>query len=414
MGKLSYIRERLKLKKITSKSSVVKIGFMVALVAASGPASIVSVANADRYQEQINELRQKNQETSAEQTSLQLKEENLAKAIADLRGNIASIEAQISKNKSKNAALEKSIRNLERDIEAERETLGINIRQMYLDDQMTTIEKLASSKNLSEYVDKEQYRVAVQSKVQESMSAIAALKEKQESQKTAIEKLVKDQEGMQKELASQRKENERLIKINRGQQSEYASEVRENNSRIAELRRQQAIENQRHFISQTTTASAPSNSSSNNSSSSSNSTPARSQSSSGGSSQPIGYGRNYPWANVAFPNSMPDPWGMYKRQCVSYTAWRVASSGRHMPYWGGRGNAKLWANNARRAGIPVDYTPRVGSIAVSTAGTYGHVMYVEAVHGDGTITISDYNAGWDGRYREGRRTTTGLQFVHFR
>jgi peptidoglycan DL-endopeptidase CwlO len=272
MGKLSYIRERLKLKKITSKSSVVKIGFMVALVAASGPASIVSVANADRYQEQINELRQKNQETSAEQTSLQLKEENLAKAIADLRGNIASIEAQISKNKSKNAALEKSIRNLERDIEAERETLGINIRQMYLDDQMTTIEKLASSKNLSEYVDKEQYRVAVQSKVQESMSAIAALKEKQESQKTAIEKLVKDQEGMQKELASQRKENERLIKINRGQQNEYASEVRENNSRIAELRRQQAIENQRHFISQTTTASAPSNSSSNNSSSSSNST----------------------------------------------------------------------------------------------------------------------------------------------
>jgi hypothetical protein len=114
----------------------------------------------------------------------------------------------------------KALTEFERDIEAERETLGVNIRQMYLDDQMTTIEKLASSKNLSEYVDKEQYRVAVQSKVQESMSAIAALKEKQESQKTAIEKLVKDQEGMQKELASQRKENERLIKINRGQQSQ--------------------------------------------------------------------------------------------------------------------------------------------------------------------------------------------------
>ncbi len=125
-------------------------------------------------------------------------------------------------------------------------------------------------------------------------------------------------------------------------------------------------------------------------------------------------GTRYPWAKTKFPNTRSDPWGMFKRQCVSYTAWKVAASGRHMPYWGGRGNAKNWDNNARRAGIPVTSRPRVGDVAISNYGTYGHAMYVEKVHRDGTITVSQYNAGLDGRYSEARRSAWGLAFIHFR
>lgn len=124
-------------------------------------------------------------------------------------------------------------------------------------------------------------------------------------------------------------------------------------------------------------------------------------------------GSAYPYATVPFPNSMPDEWGMYKRQCVSYAAWKVASSGRNMPFWGGRGNASQWDDNARAAGIPVDSVPRVGDIAVSHDGGYGHVSYVEAVYPDGTILVSQYNARWDGRYSEERLSTAGLVFIHF-
>ncbi|MDB5161213.1 MAG: hypothetical protein JWO96_593, partial [Candidatus Saccharibacteria bacterium] len=111
-------------------------------------------------------------------------------------------------------------------------------------------------------------------------------------------------------------------------------------------------------------------------------------------------GASYPWANAPFPNSIADPWGMYERQCVSYTAWKVASSGRHMPNWGGRGSAKLWDDNARAEGIPVDTSPRVGDVAINNSGSYGHSMYVEAINGDGTINVSQYNASLDGRYSE--------------
>ncbi len=109
---------------------------------------------------------------------------------------------------------------------------------------------------------------------------------------------------------------------------------------------------------------------------------------------------------------------MYNRECVSWTAFKVYSSGRYMPYWGGIGNANQWDNNARAAGIPVDSNPRVGDVAVSHGGTYGHVMYVESVAGDGSIYVSDYNQQYDGLYREywiSAETVSkkSLVFIHF-
>ena len=124
-------------------------------------------------------------------------------------------------------------------------------------------------------------------------------------------------------------------------------------------------------------------------------------------------GENYPWANSSYYSNSPDTWGMYKRQCVSYTAWKVASSGRTMPYWGGRGNAINWDDNAIRAGIPVDLNPRIGDVAVDNFGSLGHVMFVEAVYSDGTIGVSQYNAEGNGRYSEDRVSGRGLKFIHF-
>ena len=85
-----------------------------------------------------------------------------------------------------------------------------------------------------------------------------------------------------------------------------------------------------------------------------------------------------------------------------------------MPYWGGRGNANQWDDNARSAGIPVDSTPRPGSVAVSNSGYYGHVMWVESVNPNGTINVSQYNWGLDGRYSEAYNLSpAGLVFIHF-
>lgn len=57
------------------------------------------------------------------------------------------------------------------------------------------------------------------------------------------------------------------------------------------------------------------------------------------------------------------------------------------------GNASTWVARARAQGIPTGSVPRAGAI-----GQKGnHVVYVERVNGDGTITISDMN--WGGRWK---------------
>ncbi|HCM51750.1 TPA: hypothetical protein DIS56_01300 [Candidatus Saccharibacteria bacterium] len=84
-----------------------------------------------------------------------------------------------------------------------------------------------------------------------------------------------------------------------------------------------------------------------------------------------------------------------------------------MPYWGGRGNANQWDDNARAAGIPVDGSPQVGDVAVSNAGYYGHTAYVEAVYDDGTILVSQFNVDWGGTYSMAKIKVGNLVFIHF-
>lgn len=57
------------------------------------------------------------------------------------------------------------------------------------------------------------------------------------------------------------------------------------------------------------------------------------------------------------------------------------------------GNASSWVSRARAQGIPTGSVPRAGAIGQSG----NHVVYVERVNGDGTITISDMN--WGGRWK---------------
>ena len=120
----------------------------------------------------------------------------------------------------------------------------------------------------------------------------------------------------------------------------------------------------------------------------------------------------YPWANVPYPSSDLDYWGMYQRECVSYTAWKVSSDGKDMPNWINRGDAKKWPENARLEGIAVDSQPVVGSIAIDMQGEYGHAMYVEEVNGS-VLTISEYNGTVPGGYSAHAITAAGLYFIHF-
>jgi surface antigen len=111
-------------------------------------------------------------------------------------------------------------------------------------------------------------------------------------------------------------------------------------------------------------------------------------------------------------DSLVDDWGMFNRECVSYAAWKVYQTYGNMPFWGGIGNANQWVRNARNAGIPTGSVPKVGSVAISMAGYYGHAMWVEAVNGN-MIYISQYNYDLRGHYSEMWIDGRNLTYIYF-
>lgn len=79
-------------------------------------------------------------------------------------------------------------------------------------------------------------------------------------------------------------------------------------------------------------------------------------------------------------------------QCTWY-AWYMRSAdprslGR-LP--GGLGNANSWAYQLAAAGYRVDNVPEAGAVFQTTSGWYGHVGYVMAVNGDGSILVREMN-----------------------
>ncbi|WP_159085824.1 CHAP domain-containing protein [Aeromicrobium chenweiae] len=104
--------------------------------------------------------------------------------------------------------------------------------------------------------------------------------------------------------------------------------------------------------------------------------------------------------------------------CTNYVAYRL-TTGRTTARPPGTGDAGSWAAAARAHKIPVNAKPVVGAVAwwskdVVTAGNSGHVAYVEKVHADGSIDISEDNAGGTFRWR---KVTKGAgwptSFIHY-
>lgn len=368
-----------------------RITMAIALSVLVTAGTIHSVVSADSFDEQIQALQNENAANRSNVDALQSQANSYQDAISRLQTQIDAILAQIAANQAEQARLQAEIVAKQAEIDQQRLLLGDSIRTMYVDGQISTIEMLATSNNLSEFVDKEEYRNAVQQNIQEAMLRIARLQNELKQKKTQVDQLLDSQRAQEAQLAADRRSQADMLAYTEAQKAEFNSKIASNSSRIAELRRQQIIANSRFNI--------------------------------GAPGTGVNCGGGYPakWCEIPL-DAVIDSWGMYNRECVSYTAFKVhmdflaGRNSRDMPYWGGIGNANEWDDNARRAGIPVDNNPTPGSIAISNAGFYGHAMYVEqvgTVNGQQAIYVSQYNANWDGRYSEGWRYVGDLVFLHF-
>lgn len=348
-------------------------------------------------QDRIDRLTDQNSQRQGEVSNLTDQATSLQDKINRIQSRINAIQSLINKHQEEINKLEKQIVKAEKELDKQRNLLGTNIRVMYLEGDISTLEMLASSKDLSEFVDKQQYRTAVQNQITETLDKITALRQELSEKRVAVERRLQDQQELYSEQNARKTESAQLLALNQNERQQLDAEIKATSKKIEELKRQQALENLRLFGGGAGQL--------------------------GGGGYPWGYAKclhtgqvdgwcpNYDWA----VNGSPWNWqtgGYGYRNCTDWVSYRVGvATGNFVP--AGLGNANQWDDRAPAYGFTVSNTPRAGAAAVSNSGYYGHVMYVESVNGDGTITVSDYNRAGTGKYAITRISPSGLRFVYF-
>lgn len=364
------------------KSSI-KRGSLLAIAAflvASVPIALLGAPTRARdFEAEIRAVQNQIDQYNAEASRLSAEANTLQNKVAQLEAEKAGIQAQVDLSQAKYDQLVADIKANEKKIANNQQALGRTMADMYVDNDISPLEMLASSNNIADYIDKQTQRSSVRDSLSRIIAEIKQLKAELEEQKTREKQTLDDLTNQRNALAAKQAEQQRLLDDTKGQEAAYQQLSAEGRAKREQLEREQQI-----AIAAALAAS-------------------------GSGGQAVAGDPNhggYPnyLANSDYYNPIVDPWGMYSRQCVSYTAWKVYQKNGYMPYWGGRGNANQWPSSARADGYATGTTPRAGSVGVISAGYYGHVVWVESINPDGTINISQYNEylpgqGW-GHYSE--------------
>ena len=343
-----------------------------------GAVIMPSIIYADQYTQQIQALQTQNSQVDSSIANLQGEASSYQQQINNLQTQISGLQSQIQSTESQISTIQNEIAVNQAKLSQEKTTLARILQSMYVDGHMTTLESLATSKNISDFVTKIEYQNIVQQQIQSDLSAINQTQTELNQQNTNLSRTLQSQQAENSQLGSEQSQQANLLAMNQQQQAAYTQQLQTNNTQLVKLEAEEAAQIAKDESGGTIVYG--------NCGSSNDSYPE-------------------PWCSAS-QDSMFDNWGMWNRECVSYAAWMVASTGKYMPYWGGVGNAGEWIGNAENAGYPVSRTPQAGDIAILPAtgpggvSPVGHAMYVMSVNSDGTINVSEYNARVTGGFDE--------------
>lgn len=342
------------------------------------------VARADKYDEQINAIKLQIADYDNRRNDLRAQADNLQNKIADLQLQQQQIQAQINLTTAERNSLQQKIAELEAKIKRQATALSESLKTQYLNGEMSALDILMNSHSISDYVDRQTQQKVVSDNIKKSVDNIKSMKIDLEKKKKRTEVLLASQQDQKAALGASRQEQQTLLDQTKGQDAAYQALTKQSNDRIAQLKQQQAAE-----------------------------IAARMRAKGGNrlkTAAGTACGGGYPdrWCHAP-KDFMVDSYGMYSRECVSYAAFKVASTYGWPSYWTRGGNdAKNWLGRARGYGIPTGSTPKPGAVAVMRNGTYGHVAWVESVNSDGTFNYSDYNSDNRGNYAMHYNASPGL------
>ena len=343
----------------------------------------------ERYDDQVRFSEENSKMYEKQAASLSQMADSYENELRQLEQQSAQIKISLKKSQKEHDTLSQEVKAIETKLRDSQDLLGSMIIDMQIESEITPLEMVASSTSIGEYVDRQAQQTAIRQNLDKEIVTINKARKELKERQAEVTRVVASQKNQQEQLAQKQAVQQKLVDDTRGEENRYRELAETNNQRVTQLREEQAEQNR---LATEAAIGAAGNSNVN---------------------IPAGIlGGDYPFTKGPLDYGV-DPWGLYYRECVSYAAWKVASTGRFVPHFGGRGNANEWPSTVAQFGIKSGKEPRKGAVAMQNIGVYGHVMYVEKVNDDNTITVSDYNLAWDGLYRKYTRASGGLTYIYF-
>ena len=315
------------MKKINKKNLLINGAISVG-VAAAGVVAVLPKNNAqaeksiDQLDKEIKAIQSQISDAESQASQLRNKAQTLQSELNGIENEKAMIQSQISIYQKQFEKLQIEIKNNEDSIQRNRNALGSILATMSLDDDITPIERIAGSSNLSKALDNFEYQSAVKNQLVEKVDSIKRAKAELEKQRDETKVALTNQKQAESALQEKIRQQNDLIAKTKNDEAEYTKYASERSSQKAELQKQQQDMIQAQILRAARAAGG------------------------GAIPQAIAGTSSYPWndANCYVDGNAVshggadgnggDGYGYGCRQCVSYVAWKLrATKGINAAYW---------------------------------------------------------------------------------
>lgn len=385
------------LRRMTTKTALVGLALVVAV---STPIAMYQQVAADQWDNQINSLRAQADQYQAQANQLKAQGDTLQNKLDGINAQVAALQANIQANQAKHDKLLADIAANTEKLQQTQDALGEMVANLYVDGKISSLELLASSQNIGDFVDKQEYRTTVRDSLGRTIDEVKKIKAQLEGDKKDVEKVLADLKQQNDQLAAVQAEQQALVNQTRGDEAAYQTLVSSARSQMQSIAAQQ----QAYYASLIAKG--------------------------GGNSGVVGSFQYWGWSgNKGCGGGYPycagpldyaiDPWNLYTRECVSYVAWALeARFGKTVQPFHGDGNAGQWPSSAARwSGATRVYSPQPGdAVVLPASGSFapvGHIMIVESVSGNGDMFVSQYNMYGTGQYSTMWVKNSGVILLRF-
>lgn len=365
----------------TSRAMVrrVTVAFIAALFLLAGTVVYFQAkpASADQYDDKISALQSDMARYQAEADRLNGEAATLSTALAQITNEKNAIQSQVDLSQAQHDKLIIEIADTEKQISDNQTALGKTLADLYVDDNVSPVEMLASSQNIGDYLDKQEYRNSVKDQLGSTIKKVKDLKEQLTSKKDEVAQVLIKQKEARDSLVAKESEQASLLASTQNNEANFQGLIKNSQAAIDSARAAQAA--------------------------------LRARTNATGGYQIVDGGSlaAYPWnssncpmvswlSTEGYDGNGGDGHGYGCRQCASYAAWRVAKETNVYYQWGNGGD---FASSAINAGYQnLGNRPQANSIAVLW-GNPGHVAYVEEVSADGAkVRVTQYNYDYGSGY----------------